>query len=257
MNTNGKFAISILIAFFMCSFGNAERDDGFVSLFDGKSFKGWVIPEKAIPSWHVVDGVMINDGIGPDCGELIWTEREDYKDFIFKVDWRFSGEPRENMYIVYDYNGNRLMDEHENQVRIKGLNAGDSGVFFRGVRFDKNAPESSQNRFTRAQFNIWGHPMGSGQIHGYMVNREMPPEVRRGSIPLFNADKPIGEWNTFVFTFIDDHVTVELNGEIVIQKLYLPGLPEVGAIGLQQHVPGRNATRPYPVEFKNIFVKEL
>jgi hypothetical protein len=233
-----------------------DTPEGFVSLFDGKSFDGWVIPDQAVPHWKVVDGVMINDGIGREAGELIWTEREDYKDFIFKVEWRLSGKPQEYMHPLYDYYGDRLVDEFGNPVRKKGLFAGDSGVFFRGIRFDKNAPESSRNRFTDAQFNIWSNPMGSGQIHGYMVNQNMPPEVRRGAIPLKNADKPLGEWNSFVFTLKNDHVTVVLNGETIIQ-VYLPELPEAGAIGLQQHVPGRDAERPYPIEFRNIFVKEL
>ncbi len=245
----------VIIIFFLMISGCSEKEE-FVSLFDGKSFDGWVIPDKAKPSWKVLNGVMINDGVGRDCGELIWTERNDYKDFILKVDWRLSGEPEEYLHQLYDSKGDRLLDANGEPVKEKGLFAGDGGVFFRGVKLDETAPESSQNRFTRAQFNIWSHPLGSGQIHGYMVNQEMPLEVRKGAMPVKNADKPLGEWNTFVFTLKNDHVTVVLNGETVIQT-YLPELPETGAIGLQQHVPGRDAKRPYPIEYKNVFIKEL
>ena len=96
------FALALLIT------GCSEKGGDFVPLFDGASLDGWVIPEKARPSWKAEDGVLLNDGVDPDCGSLIWTEREDYKDFILKVDWRLSGEPREHLHPVYDYNGNRI-----------------------------------------------------------------------------------------------------------------------------------------------------
>ena len=233
-----------------------DENSGFVPLFDGTSLNGWVIPEKAIPHWKAVDGILENQGVGRESGSLIWTEREDYKDFILKVDWRLPGEPSETMHPLYDYNGDRIVDEHGKQVRKKGWFAGDSGIFLRGVRFKKDVPESEKNRFINAHFNIWSNPMGSGENHGYMVNKEMPPEVRRGAIPIKNADKPLGEWNTFVITLKGEHVTVVLNGEQIID-MNMPELPEMGAIGLQQHSPARDAERPFPIQFKNVLIKEL
>ena len=233
-----------------------EKGNDFVPLFDGTSLQGWVIPEKSIPHWKVVNGIMENDGISRESGSLIWTEREDYKDFILKVDWRLPGEPSETMAPLYDYNGDRLIDEHGKPVRKKGWFAGDSGIFLRGVRFKKDVAENESNRFTDAHFNIWTNPMGSGENHGYMVNKKMPPEVRRGAIPMKNADNPLGEWNTFVITLNGEHVTVVLNGETIID-MNMPELPETGAIGLQQHAPGKDAVRPYPIQFRNIFMKEL
>ena len=234
----------------------SESGDDFVPLFDGKTLKGWIIPEESVPSWKVVNGVMENDGIGRESGNLIWTEREDYKDFILKVDWRLPGEPGEAMAPIYDYNGDVIIDDNGNQVMKKGLFAGDGGVFVRGIRYKKDVPENERNRFTSAHFNIWTNPMGSGENHGYMVNKKMPPEVRRGAIPLKNADKPLGEWNTFVITLKGEHVTVVLNGETII-NMDMPELPETGAIGLQQHSPARNAVRPFPIQYRNILIKEL
>lgn len=230
-----------------------KKGDGFVSLFDGKTLNGWVIPEKCIPYWKVIDGVIENDGKGP--GSLIWTDKE-YKDFIFKVDWRQTGEPDEYLSPVYDYNGDRVVDENGNQVRNEVLSAGDSGVFLRGKELEEGSPEQGFNRFTKAQINIWSNSMGSGQIHGYMVDKEMPPQVRRGTIPFKRADKPLGEWNTFVIALEGEFVTIVLNGETVVETR-LPGLPETGAIGLQQHSPSKNAVRPYPIQFRNIFIEEL
>jgi len=256
MKTLKKMTIGIISLSILWNGECSGKGDDFVPLFDGKTFKGWVIPENSVPSWKVVDGAMVNDGIGPNSGSLIWTEREDYKDFILKVEWKLAGEPEETMAPLYDYNGDLIIDENGNQVRKKGVFAGDGGVFVRGIRFKKDVPESTRNRFTDAHFNIWTNPMGSGENHGYMVNKKMPPEVRRGAIPLKNADKPLGEWNTFIITLIGEHVTVELNGEMIIQ-MDMPELPETGAIGLQQHAPGKNAVRPYPILYRNILIKEL
>jgi len=50
--------------------------------------------------------------------------------------------------------------------------------------------------------------------------------------------------------------SIACNGETVI-KMNMPELPETGAIGLQQHSPGRDAVRPFPIEFRNILIKEL
>mgnify|MGYP000504052904 CR=1 FL=1 len=63
----------------------------------------------------------------------------------------------------------------------------------------------------------------------------MPPEVRRGVTPKTNADKNIGEWNTFKITMKGDRLTIELNGITVIENALLPQIPESGPIGLQHH----------------------
>ena len=77
----------------------------------------------------------------------------------------------------------------------------------------------------------------------------MPPEVRRGATPLFNADNPIGEWNRFEITAIGNRVTVVLNGKKVIDNAELPGMPERGPIALQHHGDR--------IQFANIYIKEL
>jgi len=105
--------------------------------------------------------------------------------------------------------------------------AGDSGVFMRG----------SGN----GQVNIWTWAMGSGELWGQ--------HGVKGCRPVKNADKPVGEWNTFIITMKGDRITVALNGQEVISNLQTRGLPKAGAIGLQQHGD--------PLEFKAIYIKKL
>jgi len=111
----------------------------------------------------------------------------------------------------------------------------DSGIFLRG--------------FPKAQANIWTSPLGSGEVWGYRTDKNLPEEIRKAATPKKKADKPVGQWNSFVITLKGDRLTVVLNGEEVISDAELPGLPKSGPIGLQHH--------GMPIEFRNIFIKEL
>jgi hypothetical protein len=79
--------------------------------------------------------------------------------------------------------------------------------------------------------------------------------------PKLNADHNIGEWNTFMITLKDDHLTVKLNGQTVIENAWLPDLPGEGPVGLQHHgnkySKGEWESPPALVQFRNVFIKEL
>jgi hypothetical protein len=66
------------------------------------------------------------------------------------------------------------------------------------------------------------------EVYGYRMDEKMPPEVRRGVTPKVNADKNIGEWNTFKITMKSNRMTVDLNGINIIENALLPELPEKG-----------------------------
>jgi hypothetical protein len=102
---------------------------------------------------------------------------------------------------------------------------------------------------SKCQAYIWCQELGSGEINSYRTDRAMPPKVRRACIPIKKADRPMGEWNVFLITLRDDHMSVVLNGELVIDAAQLPNLPESGPIGLQHHGD--------PVDFRRIWIKEI
>ena len=245
----------IIILTIFCVLSCTKKGDGFVSLFDGKTLNGWtfyeVVDRKALNHllepgkddkyWRAIDGMIENTGKGK--GSLIWTEKE-YKDFILKIDWRLPGEPVQKDRPIVLYNADYALDENGKRITSKVMDSGDSGIILRG--------------YTRAQVNIWSNPMGSGNIHGYMVkDMGLPQEIRRAVIPIKNIDNPLGEWNTFIITMKGEFVTVVLNDVTIIQNARLPEVPESGPIGLQQHTPSKNAVKPFPVQFRNIFIKQL
>ncbi len=74
--------------------------------------------------------------------------------------------------------------------------------------------------------------------------------------PTKDAAKPTGEWNHFKISFIGDHLTVELNGEKIVDWKAEPrgkvkDFAREGYIGLQNH------DSVSPVYFKDIYLKEI
>lgn len=66
----------------------AERREGFVSLFDGRSLQGWHGYGKSaqpVAGWKVVDGAIVRAAEG---GDLV-SDRQ-YGDFDLRIDWKIS-----------------------------------------------------------------------------------------------------------------------------------------------------------------------
>jgi Domain of Unknown Function (DUF1080) len=112
---------------------------------------------------------------------------------------------------------------------------GDSGIYLRG---------SPQVQIWDAH-NQW--KIGSGGLYN---NKKNPSQAS------MIADNPIGEWNTFYIRMIGEKVDVYLNGKRVVDNVTLenfwdrklPIFPKE-QIELQCHGD--------PIEFKNIFIREL
>src|SRR6185295_7350186 len=138
--------------------------------------------------------------------------------------------------IAYDGKGQSLQTvkdygDFELWVDWKIGPKGDTGIYLRG----------------NPQVQIWDRPVGSGGLYNNQKNSKDP---------LKHADKPAGEWNTFRINMRGDTVSVWLNGELVVDKVTMENywergqpLPARGPIELQHH--------GNPIEFKNIYIKEL
>lgn len=209
---------------------------GFTGLFNGKDLANWqgaidfgqrlkMKPEQlaaaqkkrdaeVLPHWHVVDGILINDGGG---GNL--ASAKDYGNFELYVSWKI--EPR-----------------------------GDSGIYLRG---NPQVQIWDSNHLDPAKYPL-EHGKGSGALWN---NRD-----KKDKVPLKNADKQPGQWNTFFITMKDGKVSVKLNGELVVDNVALDNyfekdkpLPAKGPIELQQHY--RADGKPGKLWFKNIYIREL
>ena len=219
---------------------------GSVSLFNGKDLDNWKIPEGDNGHWKVINGVIDYDAESESKGDRsLWTNKV-YKDFVLYVDWRIKATPWKNQHVPLILpSGLHKLDENGKEINMI-LPDSDSGILLRGK--------------SKCQANIWCWPIGSGEVYGYRMDTAMLPAVRRGATPKVNADKNIGEWNTFKITFKGDRLTVELNGTTVIENALMPGIPANGPIGLQHHGAKENGewvSPPSLVQFRNIYIREL
>ena len=214
----------------------ATRDEGFRSLYTGLDLRNWKQSPGQAGHWKAQDWVLDYDGKSEAEGEEknLWSAKN-YRNFKLIVDWRQPDKPVLDKVPVILPDGSYQKDDNGDQLTIPVMDAGDSGIYLRGS--------------DKAQVNIWNWPCGSGEFYGYRLDMDLPASVRAGVTPIVNADMPIGEWNRFLITLIDDRVTVVLNGKTVIRDAWLPGIPETGPIALQHH--GDH------IQFANIYIKEL
>jgi hypothetical protein len=212
----------------------ATADEGFRALYTGLDLRGWRNDEGHEGHWQPKDWRLSYDGGSEASDPNLWTERE-YGDFVMICDWRLTAKPEKKLRRVLLPSADFATNDDGSLKLAEIDDAGDSGIYLRG-----NA---------KSQVNIWCSPVGSGEVHGYVTDKQLPPEVRTALIPREAADKPPGQWNRFVITMKGDRVTVNLNGRTVIDDGLLPGVPPRGRIGLQHHRS--------PVEFANLYVREL
>ncbi len=117
---------------------------------------------------------------------------------------------------------------------------GDSGIYLRGT----------------PQVQIWDPDCKPAKESGTLGSGGLYNNQKNPSKPTVKADKPIGQWNTFLIKMVGDKVTVKLNGQLVVDNVVLENFWErdkplypTGQIELQNHTN--------PLSFKNIYIKEL
>lgn len=239
-------SLSLLALAACASTRTASPGDEWIPLFNGQDLSGWKIPEGDNGHWKVVDGVIDYDALSEAPGDKdLWTERS-FEDFVLRFDWR--AKEYAGLYPIPNVlpDGSHETDAAGKVILTERPNF-DSGIYLRGS--------------SKSQVNLWGWPVGSGEVYGYRTDPQMPPEVRTGVTPKVRADKPVGEWNQMEVTMRDDRLTVVLNGQTVIENAQLPGVPEEGPIAIQHH-GGRKEDGTMDgasslVQLRNIYIKEL
>ena len=225
----------------------ADTPPGFVSLFDGKTLAGWTIPKGDNGHWRVIDGVIDYDASSEaEDDKNLWSE-EEYGDFVLLVDWSIKETPYINPRVpIIKPDGTHKLGVDGKEIRTSVPDS-DSGIFLRGEG--------------KSQVNIWCWPIGSGEVYGYRMDKSMPADVRAGVTPKTNADRDIGQWNTFAITMRGERLSVKLNGKQVLENALLPGIPSRGRIALQHHggkdEQGNWRSPPALVQFRNLAIKAL
>lgn len=203
-------------------------DDGWVSLFDGKSLDGWVV-RSGFAKYHVEDGCIVGTTVEGSPNTFLCTEKE-YGDFILQF-----------------------------EVKVdSGLN---SGVQIRSHVYDTDKEEEIQRdgRTVKRRFP-------AGRVFGYQVEIAegttaggVYDEARRGWLcniqddPAASKAFKSGQWNHYRVVCKGDRIQTFVNG--VPCADFTDSMDASGLIGLQVH--GVKGDPKYQVRWRNIRIKEL
>ena len=210
--------------------GRAETPAGFTSLFNGKDLAGW----RGCTTEEKFNDSRVRRALIPEKrwalqakADALMREHWHVRDGVLFFDGLAGGysiaaeKDYANVEVIADW---RLLRVY-----------GDSGFYLRSM----------------PQVQIWDPNMWNGLGSGCIWNN--PDELFAATVC---ADNPIGDWNTCRMRIVGDRVSVWLNGvkvvdNIVYQNCRDPkkGIPACDRFELQCHGD--------PVEFRNIFVKEL
>ncbi|MDP6545819.1 MAG: DUF1080 domain-containing protein [Phycisphaerae bacterium] len=202
---------------------------GFTALFNGKDFTNWNAHPKVREFWSIENGVLKSPGLLKKWGAGLQTKKH-YRDFVLMAEFRMP-------------------------------TISDSGISFR--RLIPEIPGFG----TQEQFNLrskggMGHlesyyflPKPTAKKHG--LKESTKPHVR-------HIDPKVGVWHKVKITMKGRTITTEYDGEVLLDKFkyhdWMLNM-ESAPIRFQKHifVDGDNLGKmnPCPIEYRNIFIKEL
>ena len=216
-------ALCALAAFFTSSTCNA--DDGWVSLFDGKTLSGWNRAALGKAEYEVKDGAIHGTTVEGSQNSFLASEKE-YGNFELKFEVR-----------VHDK-----------------LN---SGVQIRSREKTADDDKKDVGRFFGPQVEIESSPGQSGYVYGEATGLKWLSEEPKDKSHSHSHVKN-GEWNKFRIVAEGPRIQTWINGEKVADLTHeeVYKTHPKGKIGLQVHGI-KKGTGPYDVSWRNIKIREL
>src|SRR5215831_12644045 len=194
-----------------------EKSEGWILLFDGKTYHGWEDPTKKSPPG---DSFVIEDGCLKSVPHARIEEdlftKGTYRDFELVLDWKIA--PAGNSGVKY-----RIQDRVMLIDEVKG------------VKFEDRANASMKNRRTDRPAKGQEYVIG---FEYQVLDNEKNPDARRGTnhqagalydmiSPTKDATHPVGQFNHSRLVVKGDHVQHWLNGEKVVDgSLNDPGVAQ-------------------------------
>lgn len=181
-----RLAASVLLACCACAAAaEPEIPTSRQPLFNGKDTTGWVSHLKdgaaADATWSVKDGLLVCTG-APN-GFLRTTKS--YAQYRFTVTWRFT-KPGNTGVVVHMTPPDAVWPK---SIECQGMHKNQGDFYlWTGATADGTTPLKAPN----------------GDIRGYRIGRA-------GA----DAEKPVGEWNTFTVVCDKDRVAILVNGKEV------------------------------------------
>ncbi len=209
--------------------GDNTPPAGFAALFNGKDLTNW----KGVTRNEKFNNPLVRQNASPEKR----AEMQAVADDEMRADWHV----RDGGVLFFDGKGYSLATakdytDFEMLVDWRLLTVrGDSGLYLRG---------SPQVQIWDAH-NQWN--IGSGGLYN---NKKNPSQA------LTIADRLIGDWNTFYIKMVGEKVTVKLNDVLVVDDTVLENYWD-RSIPIFQKEQIELQCHGDPIEFKNIYIREL
>lgn len=233
-----KLKISFILlsaALLMSSANTLGQKEKWVSLFDGKTLKGWTI-HSGFAKYHVENDEIVGTSVAGSPNSFLCTDKE-YGDFILEFE----------VFLV--------SSELNSGVQFRSQIATDETVFwFRNDKGELQPKTIPSDRVYGYQVEIASEAVAaSGGVYDEARRAMMDPWWPDKGTPESKAFKD-GVWNKYRVECKGDHIKTIVNGVVVSD--FRDGLSRKGIIGLQVHDVGERTT-PLRVKWRNIRIMEM
>ena len=225
----GLIALSFILA--SLGFARERQKDEWVSLFDGKTLKGWSV-HSGFAKYQVEDGAIVGTTVKGSPNSFLCTDRQ-YGDFVLEFEVRL--DPRLN-----------------SGVQIRSTIAEAEKVFvFSGRDGEPRQRKIPPDRVYGYQVEIATEKSGSsGSIYDEARRAFMLASTK--SDPAASKAFKDGQWNKFRIECKGNRIRTRINDVPCVDLT--DGMTSRGIIGLQVHGIGRDAG-PYQVSWRNIRIQ--
>jgi len=210
-------------------------NDGFVSVFDGKTLKGWeAMPADTGPAWTVKNGMIVGNG-DHGVGYLTYENKE-IADLELKLSYRFPGEGNSGISIRAreDKTGRRDFQSYHVDLGHVGIGKTVLGAW------DFHTPGRKEHACFRGDRLV--------------IDEEDKPKLTKIEGAVTKEDINKGDWNTVHVIVKGNNFKFSINGKPAsefTEHLPIEKRLDKGMIQLQLHDPGMI------VHFKDIRLKIL
>ena len=214
----------------------AAGKDGFVSMFDGKTLKGWeATPARTAGAWTVKDGMIVGNG-DKGRGYLTFAANKNVADLEMKFSYRFPGKGNSGVNIrsIPDKTRRRDFQSYHADLGHLGIGKNVMGAW------DFHTPSRREHRCFRGDRLV--------------IAEDDKPTITPIKNALTAADIRKGDWNTLHIIAKGNNFKLFINGKLSSE--FTEHLPQAkrlknGMIQLQLHDPGMI------VHFKDLQLKVL